>query len=215
MNIIVLKQVGQNAPVATRAQVEADIETIDERFAQAGVRVKRDAQLGWPKINMGSDGNGEPLPQVAGLTWDLGFEFDGPLGEETYKLRDGDRDSLDIFYVPSFSGRTKIFAGPRGFSLGRDFAAQPGRGEVYRNVVVVSPERFTYTTAHEVGHIIMDLRSHPPVATSLMSPEGNSKAVDGKKRISAYPPSGNADDKPEDRAMSENNRARKYAETLP
>jgi hypothetical protein len=167
---------------------------------------------------MGADDKGVPLPTTydnVQLDWTLGFEHDGPKGVAVWSLKKGykqgnhDPNSIDVFITPNFSKRTEDLDGPRGFSFGPDAVPFYGSG-VFRNVVAITADRSAYTLAHEIGHLVMNIRQdHRTPDTSLMSaPVSRTKVVGGTKRIGPYRGSTRAE------AMDTSN-ARQYAEDLP
>ena len=96
-------------PAVTRTQVDADLDTVDERFAQSTIRLKRPMP-----IDLG--GTGDPGKVLPGAMLD-GFTTTWPLNtpnaDETAIAthKDTDANSIDVFYINSIDT-----SGSRGYA---------------------------------------------------------------------------------------------------
>lgn len=184
VNIVVLKNSGGTGSVVSRATVDSDIETTNERLAQAGIKLKV------LSINMGT--KGVAFPAGNGADYSDGLDATpGPISTPTpdetalFTLKDADKDSIDIFYV-DFATVTSGYFGVRGgqYRKGRN---QTGN-ITNQNNIIISSKREVLTLPHEIMHVLLDLAHRNDAETALFR-GGTSitKEVGGTKRIGPYP----------------------------
>ena len=184
VNIVVLKNAAGTGPVVTRAMVNADIETTNERFAQAGIR------LNVLNIDMGTGDTGVAYPSGPGVDYSNGFDIYTPNEAPLFSLKDGDNNSIDVFYV-EFSGRLARDA--RAVSYFQNANSTIANA---KNSIALSSNRNPYTMAHEMMHILLNAyhRGSPqnpgpadPISALFFPITSETKEVDGTKRIGPYP----------------------------
>ncbi len=177
-------------PAVSRRQVSLDLRTVDERFAQSGIRIKKPVV---PDFN-GTSGRVLPPVMLSGYQA-TGGPFTpqlGPTAAEAFltTLKDSDLHSIDIFYLHGpitlrNTGNTlSAYARPASFN---------GSGNnVNQNFIVIDGDhqRGSLVLAHEIMHILLN-RGHqdPPLepSTSLFQHSLGDKGVGSTKRISPYP----------------------------
>ncbi|MCG2678789.1 MAG: hypothetical protein L6455_02300, partial [Kiritimatiellae bacterium] len=194
VNIVVFKNNLGTAPSATRAQVEADIATANERLAQSTIRLNS-------SINMGGTGDlGVNLPTGTGVNIADGFDattiatITTLTAEEAavFASKDSDANSIDFFYLESFGAATAAFFGPRGGSW--PSVRNGTGGTIAPNNVVVTAQRGVLTLPHEIMHILLNSphRSGEPITALFQGGTTVDKSVDGTKRIGPYPDAASA-----------------------
>jgi|GEM_PF-3534698 len=188
VNIVVLKNSAGTGPVVPQATVDADVETVNERLAQAGIRLN---VLG---VNLGAGSAGVDFPTYPGANYADGFDMTLALVATTitpdehalFSLKDADKDSIDIFYV-DFSTATEGAIGVRGGTLNSQINNATGTLKLQNNIVM-SSNRTTLTAPHEILHVLLNSNHRPDPATALFKGGTTaSKDVGGTKRIGPYP----------------------------
>jgi hypothetical protein len=215
VNICVMRNSSNTGPVVTRPVVEEHVKRANERYAQAGIRLK---VLGI--IDMGGTGDpGKPLPTSETANFQDGFDGTYPdfpflTSDEKalFALHDGDANSLDVYYVEFGAGWKALH---RAWSYpARDMKI--GRPES-KNVIVMDDvtENYKLTLAHEIMHILLnDGHRDFETQTSLFySPTSALPSpVDGTKRIGPNKQTMESLDKV---GNDDTSIIRKNAETLP
>jgi hypothetical protein len=178
VNIVVFRRPSVAAPARTRAEVQADIDTANERLAQSCIRLNA-------TINMGGAGDpGVPLPPALtnGYTRQGGtitaFNADE---QAVIALSDGDANSIDVFYVDTITNT------PRATSYRASRINVPGSGA--KNFVIMSRGAGILSLPHELMHILLDSphRANEPATSLFRGGTSPTKAVTGTKRIGPYP----------------------------
>ena len=192
VNIVVFRDAAGLAPIATRAQVQADIDTMNERLAQSTIK------LGISGLNFGGAGSpGIALP-AAGTNFTTVV---GPVltADETafFASKDGNANTVDIFYVPDFDAATVALVGNRARAYPSSFS---GGSAIYRNNILMTAHRGVLSPPHEVMHLLLNMghRGGEPATALFMGGTTLTKATAGTKRIGPYPDAaaaavGNAD----------------------
>jgi hypothetical protein len=187
VNIVVMKNSGGTGPVVPKTTVDADIETTNERLAQSGIRLKV------VSINMGQGNSGVAFPARQGASYSDGFDATltltvpalSPDEDALFGLKDGDKDSIDIFFA-DFSAATAAGFGQRGFAY-QQIINLTGNIKGQNNILM-SSNRTTLTMPHEIMHILLNANHRADPATALFKGGTTpSKAVGGTKRIGPYP----------------------------
>lgn len=174
----------RTVPSATRSQVAADLDNVDERLAQSGIRLRRPVLV---DIGLAGD-TGVALP--AGFLDEFETTSRGTLLRPTVSevdvvaFTDDDRDTIDVFYVTTLVGRHGRPVKAVSYRAGRN---QTG-AVAFQNFAVLSEHRYVFSLGHELMHILLDAshRDDEP-ATALFHWTRNTKAVDSTKRIGPYP----------------------------
>jgi len=182
LHVVVFRNQAGSDPAVTRAVVEADIATINERLAQSTIRVDV------LSIDMGGAGDpGVALPAALGNGYTPTAE--SPITAFTadelavIALKDADDDSVDMFYVDEIT-----IADVRAVSYGvaRNNTGNPA-GDNF--IVISGTERQVLTAAHECMHILLNEPDRPNAPGTSLFKSGTTvdKRVDGTKRIGPYP----------------------------
>src|SRR5262245_11793616 len=172
-------------PIETRKGVQVDLDTVDERLAQAGIRVKKPVP-----INLG--GQGEPgvllPPALLNRFYVVAGQFPSEYERAVVALKDADVNTIDIFYVYAVYDPN---IGGTGIG-GKAYPAHDNNtgDNSLQNFVVLSrtPVRGPLTLAHEIMHVLLNRshRAHEP-STALFHTGTGDKGVDSTKRIGPYP----------------------------
>ena len=172
-------------PAATRDEVTVDLNTVDERLAQSGIRIKRSVavNLGDPKDR------GVVLPPALLRRYVSTDEevVQHPTASEraVAALKGADLNSIDVFYVDHIFPRGGGFP-KRGVAY---FARSNGTGNnAFQNFIVISKIRGPLTLAHEIMHVLLNdsHRDNEP-KTALFYGTENHKRPHSTKRIGPYP----------------------------
>jgi len=197
-------KLSQGFPSVGKMAVEGDLAVVDQRFAQATIRLRS----GTP-IDMGGEGEfGRALPgkMLDDVTLSGLDEIENFTDDELamIALKDDDVNSIDVFYVTNFSApgateATKAAAYPRAANKSENAACQ--------NFIVIKSSRGDWTLPHEIMHILLNRihRAGEP-DTALFFHE----QTIGSKRIGPYPDAALADVGNDDAFV-----VRDKAETLP
>lgn len=167
--------VTSRTPAVSQGEVTADLDRVDERLAQATIRVLRP-----PAIDLGG-GQGRALP---------GALLDGyrpnrsvvrnptPSERALVELKDGNAATIDVFYVEEVLGSAVATAYPpvrnrSGDPRLVDFAVVGARG------------KRPFTLAHELLHILLDSahRAREPSISLFRSPTSGTNRVRSTKRV--------------------------------
>ncbi|MBP9225459.1 MAG: hypothetical protein KBF76_16430 [Verrucomicrobiales bacterium] len=172
---------------ATAAQIEQEIATLDERFAQCGVKMKVTEKI-----------LGVALPSVfstGGFTRGSA-PIQLPTADEREALNhlDADNNTVDFLYVPDLNDGLGNGVRATAYNAWRN-----GTGiAAFKNFVVVGPSRSELSVAHEMMHILLNLPHRMSAGGAWLDPDTalfhgtNSKAVHGTKRIGPYPATGSS-----------------------
>jgi hypothetical protein len=167
---------------ATAAQIDQEIDTLNERYAQCGVRMKivekkLDAALPAEFANGGFTRGSSPI-QIANAD-----------ERELLNHLDADNNTVDFMYVPDLNDGLGNAVRATAYRAGRNSTGNPA----FQNFVVVGPTRSELSVAHELMHILLNI-SHRLSgtgawldATTALFHGTTTKAVDGTKRIGPYP----------------------------
>jgi hypothetical protein len=169
----------------TRTQVNADLDTIDERFAQSGIRLVRPVD-----IDMG--GSGDPGVVLPGVLLDgVDAANEDPLVNPTVDedaliaYKDTDVNTIDILYVLDLT----VGGGPV-HALAYYPSANGTGDDAYQNFFIVSGNRYyTLDIPHEILHILLNSGHRPgEPLTAIFHPDPVlGKPVNGPKRVGPYP----------------------------
>jgi hypothetical protein len=177
-------------PSASPIEVETDLNTVDERFAQSGVRVRRPVEIDW---GGGAAGRTGPTGRVLSSALLNGYTFSEPSSQPpgppptasekaVASLRTAVPNVIDVFYVRSL------------FSESDPNAPMPGCARAalinhtgdprLQNFAVVSSARKVFTVCHELMHLLLNAghRDGEP-STALFNVTLDSKAPNSTKRI--------------------------------
>jgi len=174
----------ETQPVITRQSVEDNLEVANECFAQATIRLSDMA------IDDG-DGRGHDLPPelLNGTEVTTAVPYNNLTDDEQalVALKDNDENSIDVFYVPSFSN-----IAARGIAR-PVFANNTGNDDA-ENYVLIDPSRDLFTVSHKLLHVLLNSghRQNEPNTAVFHSPTSANNAVDATKRIGPYPDATNA-----------------------
>ncbi|MCW5776445.1 MAG: hypothetical protein KIS87_08415 [Phycisphaeraceae bacterium] len=172
-------------PVVSRSQVMADLATIDERFAQATIRLNRPVS-----INMGGTGDpGVVLPSVFldGFVAANEDPLQNPTEDEQRVVgyADSNMHSMDIFYVDELLVDTIPV-----YAYAYYPSANATQDSAYQNFCIVSANIYTtLSIPHEVMHVLLNAshRSSEPDTALFYPTPAAGKPVGGPKRIGPYP----------------------------
>lgn len=194
VRVVVFRNADATGPAATRPQVEADMATLRERYAQSTISINV------LEIDMGGTGDpGVTLPAAfasGNYTSSRGGAVGDDAGEPTPSeqaivgYKDADDNSIDIFYVDG------VFVGPvevGGIAYITSLNLS-GNAAYARFCVVSGINAVPFTVAHECLHILLNI-GHRNISSPMdfiealfFSPTSLDRAVDGTKRIGPYPP---------------------------
>lgn len=180
----------QTTPAETRTGVLGDLDVVDERFAQAGIRIRRPVP-----VNLG--GPGDPGLVLPPALFE-GYRDSGPVviavptpaEQAVFAFKSADPNSIDIFYVQT------LFFGLHGALVpvpGTSYPAfRNNTGDNHFQNFIVVPSRAAgrrvFTTAHEIMHILLNQahRNGEP-GTALFHPTAPHRGPNSTKRIGPYP----------------------------
>jgi hypothetical protein len=177
-------------PVITRAGVIADLDTVDERFAQATIRLARDQQ-GTIEIDMGEEGDpGVALPgkMLDGFLRSIGVLIPTEDEEAIVAFKDADENSIDVFYVEKIFRVENPAAEVPAVAYNQD-RNRTGNPALQNFVVLSGPSKRVFSLPHEFMHILWNgpHRGGEPQTALFWAPTSPNKDVDGTKRIGPYP----------------------------
>ena len=175
-------------PTVSKAQVLADLEKVNERFAQSTIRIADSAT-----IDMGVGDSGVVLPP--GVNWADGFDQGNfplragsvsPEEQAIAALNDNDPKTIDVFYTDSRIEAGKPFTYIANVNLTKD--------RRYSNNIIMNPEPSPFTLAHELMHVLLNKGHRMRSATEFQEPStalfhgvSSDDVVNGRKRIGPYP----------------------------
>jgi hypothetical protein len=191
LHVVVFQRPGGAAPARTRAEVEADLANVNERLAQAAIRVDT--------VNIDMGGAGDPgvaLPAAlaGGFTESSGGLITVLNAQEqaVVALKDANPNTVDIFYVDTITTVPTATSYPHVRNTSGNAAAQ--------NFVVTSRGANVFSLAHELMHVLLNSphRANEPATSLFRGGTTPNKSVGGTKRIGPYPQAaaagvGNAD----------------------
>ena len=188
LSLHVFKKFDGSAPAVSRAEVEAAVRIASERFAQANIVCE-------PTYDFGQGNAGIPMPTGQGIDYSDGFDCVTIYGwslhaeeEALFAFKDGDDNSIDVFFVERFSQPAINLFGGRG----RSYPASYARGNVkYKNNAMCTVGGSDpFNLPHELLHDLLN-RAHrePGEPTTALFKGGTSptNVVNGTKRIGPYP----------------------------
>ncbi len=201
VRITVFQNANGTGPVLSKQEVLDDIQSVNERLAQATIRLKLIGE-----INMGTDGNGVPLVGKQAVLRD-GFLVGGaailnPWELAVTELLDSeDNDTVDIFYVNVFQDNQVVCDSGRIATRHANSYAVGGNktgDEQNQNFIVIAATRGPLTLPHEFMHILLNIphrkggssdpcASEDPETALFHAPQSRDKSVGGTKRIGPYP----------------------------
>ena len=163
---------------------------------------------------MGNGDAGKNMPQGQGIDYSNGFDAEtivgnNPLTAEeaaVFGHKDADDNSIDVFFVESFSPAAQALVGARGRSYSASFS---GGNASYKNNVACTSVAEIFTLPHEFLHILLNRahRQNEPTTALFRGGTTTDKRVNGTKRIGPYPDAVNTnvgkDDTTNIRAVSE------------
>lgn len=173
----------------TLGSINADLDTVDERFAQAGVRLRRPVS-----INIG-DGNG--VLNNAALLLAAPFIISDtpavhdptPYEQAIVTFKDSSLNTIDIFYGHTFSdvtGDPSLYA-----AISYPASLNQTGDNRYKNMILMNAggAHGDLTLAHEMMHILRNSghRSADPETALLYPTSPVGKDVGGPKRMGPYP----------------------------
>ncbi|MDA1142440.1 MAG: hypothetical protein O3B01_28075, partial [Planctomycetota bacterium] len=187
VRFVVFKNQTGTAPAATRPQVEADIQTLRQRYGQANISVNI------LKIDIGGQGDpGIALPAAMQDGYTRGNIPRAALNDDEQAIiafKDNDADSIDFLYVDELKSPAGNNVRATAYRKGSNQTGNP-EGQSF---VVMGPTRGVLSVAHEPIHIMLDSshRGADEPNTALFHPT-TTNAVNGTKRMGPYPDAANA-----------------------
>jgi hypothetical protein len=180
VNVVVFQRPGMaGTPARTRAEVQADLDTCVERFAQACIR------LNVLNIDMGGAGDpGVALPAAlaGGYTRTNGDIVNlHPSEAAVVALKDADVNSIDVFYVDTITNTSRATS----YRASRNKTGNPNA----QNFVIMSRGAGVLSLPHEMMHVLLDSphRANEPATALIRGGTSATKAIGGTKRIGPYP----------------------------
>jgi len=168
-------------PAISRAGVEEHLDAVDERLAQATIRLRRPVP-----IDIGGNldtGRALPPALLDGVTVNSGFVTTFTMDElAMIALKDGDANSVDVFYVDSYTGSPTVM---EAYPEVRNQSGVPA-GENF----VVARTNATYQNsvlAHEMMHILLNAPHRNGEPSTALFRSLQVGGVAGTKRIGPYP----------------------------
>jgi hypothetical protein len=178
-------------PAETRTGVTVDLDTVDERFAQSGIRTRKPVT-----INLGGPGDpGVVLPPAllgGYIASAAQIAVPTPSEQAVVAFKDADPNSIDVFYVDMlFAHPPGAFIPVPGTSVPRFWNLTGNRD--FQNFIVLPSRRNgrrVLTLGHEIMHILLN-QGHPrgggDPSTALFHTTEDHKRPDSTKRIGPYP----------------------------
>ncbi|TQM43922.1 hypothetical protein FB388_1280 [Pseudonocardia cypriaca] len=178
-------------PSASKTDIEADLTSVNERFAQSGIKVRRPVT-----IDLGGAGSsGRVLPPAVLAGYRFPSVFDVPNQEPptdseqaVIALRSLEPNLIEIFYVDHMYKIDDSAQAPQhGYS--RPALINNSADPRAQNFAVVSSARKVLTVAHEIMHLLLNdgHRVGDPRTALFNESTTDSKAPDSTKRIGPYP----------------------------
>jgi hypothetical protein len=191
VRIVAVKDENGNSCV-TDATVDEFVATANERFAQAGIRLKR-SQDTVEVIEPPS----KPADSVGpAYTYDQEYQY-GTIDPVARRLtspsedeiafslsKDADQNTIDIFFIKRFKSSVPVRA------LSYYSALNATGNSAISNFVVISSERVqVFTMPNEIMHVLLnrDHRDFEPFDSLFYSPTSEVNMVMGTKRIGPFP----------------------------
>lgn len=167
---------------ATAAQIDQEIDTLNERYAQCGVKMKvvgKKLGVALPAefATGGFTRGGSPI-QIANAD-----------ERELLNHLDADNNTVDFMYVPDLNDGLGNAVRATAYRAGRNATGNAR----FQNFVVVGPTRGELSVGHELMHVLLNISHRMSAggawldATTALFHGTTTKAVDGTKRIGPYP----------------------------
>lgn len=162
-------------PALTRDEVIADLERVDQRLAQATIRVLQPVA-----IDLGG-GQGRALPAALldGFRPNRSVVRTPTASERAIiELKDGNAATIDVFYVEEVLGSAVATAYP-------PMRNRSGEPRLVDFTVVGAKGKRPFTLAHELMHILLDSahRTREPSVSLFRSPTSGANRVRATKRV--------------------------------